>query len=167
MARVYISIGSNIQREAHVRSALAALKKRFGRLIISNIYESKCVGFDGEPFYNLVVGFDTELSPHGLAARLRGIEKAHHRDRRGPKFSPRTLDLDLLLYDDLVSREGGLELPRDEITRYAFVLQPLAEVAGTLRHPLTGETYADLWAAFDSPEQPLWRVDLPGKPLQP
>lgn len=158
MARVYVSIGSNIGREQNIRAGVVGLKERFGELVLSSVYESEAVGFDGDSFYNLVAGFDTALSPQQVAAELRDIEEAHGRVRNGPRFSSRTLDIDLLLYDDLVLHEGRLEIPRDEITKNAFVLWPLAEIAPQLKHPQQGVTYGELWAAFDQQSQPLWPV---------
>jgi len=161
MARVYVSVGSNIDRERYIRAGLAALRERYGPLQCSRIYESKAVGFDGDDFYNLVVGFDTEQPVRDVAAALREIEQQNARDRRAPRFSARTLDLDLLLYDDLVADAQGLQLPRAEIMRYAFVLGPLAEIAGERRHPQNGRRYAELWADFaDKAAQPMWPVTL-------
>lgn len=159
MARVYVSIGSNIEREQHVRSALNALEAHYGRVQCSTVYETDAVGFDGDAFYNLVVGFETGESPAEVLMQLREIEDSNGRSREGARFSARTLDLDLLLYDDLIVEEGRLQLPREEITRYAFVLKPLAEIAGSLRHPLTGKTYAQLWNEFP-------RKDLGIRPVQ-
>lgn len=161
MARVYVSIGTNIDRARHVRTALDALSATYGPLQCSPVYETAAVGFEGDDFYNLVVGFDTDASPAEVAARLHAIEDDNDRMRTGPRFSARTLDLDLLLYDDLVLEEGRLQLPRDEITRHAFVLKPLADIAGERRHPLTGKTYAQLWAEFDAAGQAIRAVELP------
>ena len=161
MARVYVSVGSNIERERHVRAALDALEAYYGRVQCSTIYETDAVGFEGDSFYNLVVGFDTEDRPMEVAARLREIEDRNGRIREGARFSARTLDLDLLLYDDLILEEGRLQLPRDEITRYAFVLKPLAEIAGSLRHPLTGKTYSQLWRDFPRKDAGIRAVELP------
>ncbi|MCC5811279.1 MAG: 2-amino-4-hydroxy-6-hydroxymethyldihydropteridine diphosphokinase [Ectothiorhodospiraceae bacterium] len=160
MAWVYVSIGSNIDAERHIRLAVRDLRREYGPLTISPVYRSESVGFDGDDFLNLVVGFDTALEPVELADALRAMEARHGRVRGGSKFSARTLDLDILTYDDLVFSEGRLSLPRDEITRYAFVLGPLADIAGGRSHPVLGQTYADLWAAFDASGQPMERVEL-------
>ncbi len=160
MARVYLSVGSNVDRDRSVRSGLAALRSRYGALDLSPVYESRAVGFSGDDFYNLVVGFDTGDTVHEVADALHVIEAQHGRSRHGQRFAPRTLDLDLLLYGDLVLHEPGLELPRAEIERYAFVLRPLADIAGAERHPVSGRTYAELWAAFDASEQPMWPAAL-------
>ena len=160
MARVYVSVGSNIDRDHNIDMALRLLDASFGELQRSSVYESEAVGFDSDPFYNLVVGFDTDDTPREIQDVLHCIEEASGRIRT-MGLSARTLDLDLLLYDDLVTEEDGLVLPRTDITRYAFVLAPLAEIAGALRHPVTGEPYADMWSAFDEADQALSRIDWP------
>lgn len=145
MPHVYLSIGSNIEREQNLCSAVAALRQHFGSLMISPVYESEPVGFEGDDFYNLVVGLDTDRSLDEVNAVLRGIENAHGRVRGGDKFSSRTLDLDVLLYGDMIDHTPPRDIPRREITQHAFVLKPLSDIAGCLRHPETGETFADLW----------------------
>ena len=160
MARVYVSIGSNIDREQNIDAALRELAADYGELEQSSVYESDAVGFDSAPFYNLVVGFCTDESPRAIQDSLHAIENRRGRLRTAA-LSARTLDLDLLLYDDLVMSEGKLVLPRSDIDRYAFVLAPLAEIAGSACHPVTGISYAELWAAFDDCRQALTRVDWP------
>jgi 2-amino-4-hydroxy-6-hydroxymethyldihydropteridine diphosphokinase len=145
----YVSIGSNIDKDRHIPSSLKALAERFGELTVSSVYESEPVGFTGDTFYNLVAAFESDLDVKDIAKQLRQIELEHGRSRESKKFTPRTLDLDLLLYGNLIIHDGSLQIPRDEIERYAFVLEPLAEIAATLRHPVSHLSYADLWAVFD------------------
>ena len=149
MSKGYISIGSNIDKEIYIPASIKALGQFFGELIISSIYNSEAVGFAGDSFYNLVVGFNSELTVKEVAKQLRNIELANGRSRESQKFSSRTLDLDLLLYDDLIINDGRLQIPRDEIESYAFVLEPLAEIAPTLKHPISGLNYVELWEKFD------------------
>ncbi len=158
MTRVYVSIGSNINRDENIRGGVADLRAHYGELTLSTVYESESVGFDGDNFYNLVAAFDTNEAVGEVAWVLHEIENTHGRTREGPRFSSRTLDIDMLLYDDLVLHDCKLELPRDEITKNAFVLWPLAEIAPSLKHPVLKRTYAELWAAFDKEKQPLWPV---------
>lgn len=155
MARIYISLGSNIDRDANTRAGVEALRQRFGELELSSVYESEAVGFKGDAFYNMVIACDVSEDVHAANRALAEIEDAHGRDRSGPRFSSRTLDLDLLLYDDLVLDESGLSLPRDEILINAFVLWPLYEIAPDLVHPVAGKTYAELWADFDKSKESL------------
>jgi 2-amino-4-hydroxy-6-hydroxymethyldihydropteridine diphosphokinase len=147
--RVYISIGSNVERDRNIPGGLRALHQRFGPLTVSTLYECPAVGFEGEDFYNLVVAFDSTEPVLEVNAALHAIEDRFGRDRSKPKFSARTLDFDLLLYGDQVLREGKLVLPRPEIDRVAFVLGPLAELAGSRLHPVRGVTLTEMWARFD------------------
>ena len=160
MAKIYISIGSNIEAEKNVRLAIHALQIHYGKLILSSVYESEAVGFDGDNFLNLVAAVKTKEDVHTVAATLRKIEDENGRDRKGPKFSSRTVDLDLLLYDDLILREEGLDIPRDEITKNAFVLLPLDEIASQLIHPVSGKTMCQHWLNFDKDSQKLWPVEF-------
>lgn len=155
MARIYISLGSNIDREKNTRAGVRALRERFGELELSAVYESEAVGFEGDAFYNMVIACDSDDDVFTVNRALADIEDANGRDRSGPKFSSRTLDLDLLLYDDLVLDEQGLCLPRDEILKNAFVLWPLAEIAPELEHPVAKQKYAELWSAFDKTKERL------------
>lgn len=160
MARVYIGVGSNVDHDHNIREGVKVLKQQFGELVISPVYESTSVGFDSDNFLNLVIGFDTGLELTTLAKALREIEYKFGRSRKEPRFSPRTLDIDILLYDDVITHEGYLQVPRDDIDKYAFVLRPLADIAADMKHPLTGQRYSDLWNAFDQTGQELWHIDI-------
>lgn len=158
MPKGYISIGSNIDKDKNILASLRALEHHFGQLTISSIYESEPVGFTGDTFYNLVVSFNSNLSVKEVAKQLRQIELDNGRTRESQKFSARTLDLDLILYDDLIINDGRLRIPRDEIESYAFVLEPLAEIAPTLSHPINHLTYKELWKKFDKTNHKQNRV---------
>ncbi len=155
----YISIGSNIDREKNIPASSKALTDHFGHLTVSSIYESESVGFTGDSFYNLVVGFESDLDVKTIVDLLRQIELDNGRNRDCKKFSARTLDLDLLLFGDLIINDGRIQIPRDEIEHYAFVLEPLAEIAGHLRHPVTRKRYAELWEKFDKTNLKQHRVE--------
>ncbi|WP_432472096.1 2-amino-4-hydroxy-6-hydroxymethyldihydropteridine diphosphokinase [Amphritea sp. HPY] len=160
MAQVFVSIGSNINREHYINSCLDALQIEFGELELSSVYESEAVGFDGDCFYNMVAAFHTELSVGQLNLALKGIEDRNQRSRQGPKFSGRTLDIDILTYDALIGDIEGVALPREEIIHNAFVLCPLAELAPKECHPVLAETYQQLWLEYDKASQKLWLVDF-------
>jgi 2-amino-4-hydroxy-6-hydroxymethyldihydropteridine diphosphokinase len=147
MHRAWLSLGSNLEPERHLRDALAELRARFGELIVSSAYRFPAVGFDGPAFVNLAVGIDTTLDAPALNAWLHALEDRHGRRRDVPRYSSRTLDVDIVLFDDLVlSGAGNLELPRKELAE-AFVLKPLAEIAPRVREPLSGRTLSELWSA--------------------
>ena len=158
MAKVFLSIGSNIEREKNFVSAIKALQEHFGRLTLSSVYDTEAVGFEGAPFYNMVIGFESELPVSEIVQILKEIENRHGRQRVSEKFSARALDLDLILYGDLILDQEHLQLPRPELMDYAFMLEPLAEVAPDLRHPVTKERFADLWERFDKTDLRQKRV---------
>jgi len=150
MPTVYLGLGSNIDPHRSLRAGLDTLAERYGELALSPVYESDAVGFEGDRFLNLVVSFDTSLPLALLASQLRHIEYDHGRPLQGTKFSPRTLDIDILLYGDCCGRVDGLVLPRREIDRYAHALCPLADLAPHARHPARGLSYRRLWADMAS-----------------
>lgn len=158
MAKVYLGLGSNTDAHMHLRRALTALQKTFGPLCVSPVYESEAVGFVGENFLNLVVAIQASYSVGELYTMLREIENKNGRDRSAPRFSGRTLDIDILLYDSLVGEVDGVLLPREEILTNAFVLKPLCDMAPELMHPGKKRTMAQLWQAYDQSQQKLWCV---------
>jgi 2-amino-4-hydroxy-6-hydroxymethyldihydropteridine diphosphokinase len=164
MPRVYLSLGSNIEPRRHLGAALDALAESFGNLLLSPVYESPAVGFEGDHFLNLVVGVATELPVGELAQRLRAIEDTNNRRRGAAKFCSRTLDIDILTYGDAVGVIDGIRLPRDEILRDAFVLRPLADIAPEVEHPAVQRTYRQLAGELDCADQPLWPVAFPWPP---
>ena len=168
MGKAYLSLGSNIDAEHHLASALRALHARFGELVSSPIYRTAAIGFEGPDFLNSAAIIDSDLDAHALNDWLHTLEEEHGRDRSGPRFGDRPLDIDIVFYDDLVidgadhgsGAERALRLPRPEL-RHAFVLKPLADIAPGFVDPVSGIRLADLWAASPERELPLTVVDLP------
>jgi len=158
---VYLSLGSNIDRRTNICTCLDSLAVEFGQLLISSVYESESVGFKGDPFYNLVVGVRTRYEIDTLISKLHQIEDDHGRERGGPKFSGRSLDIDILLFDSLKGIFHGIQLPRAEITENAYVLWPLSEVAGQICLPGNSSNLSELWAQYDKDKQKLWPIEFP------
>lgn len=155
----YVGIGSNIEPERYIPQAVRLLREQFGELVVSPMYSCPAVGFNGPEFVNLVVRLDTCQTLDRVLSALRQIEAACGRVR-GEQTSSRTMDLDLLLFGNAVVDEGKLNLPRDDILRYAFVLKPLADIAGDQRHPVNGRRYSALWTEFDDSSQSLKVITL-------
>ena len=163
MHRAYLSLGSNIEPEAHLRAAIAELRARFGEIVVSPAYRSRAIGFDGPDFLNLAVAIDTDLDPVALDAWLHDLENRHGRRRDVPRYASRTLDVDIVLFDDLVvDGPGQLRIPRPEL-KEAFVLRPLSDIAPGVRDPMSGKTLAELWGATGQ-VAPMERVELDGQP---
>ena len=158
MSLIYLSLGSNIQPQRHICAALDALAENFGDLEISTVFESESVGFQGQNFYNLVVGIVSQLGIGEIAAILKQIEDRNGRDRSSPRFSARSLDIDILTVDSLAGEYNGINLPRDEVLKNAFVLQPLAQIAPDRVHPVTGISFSQHWQEFDKNSQKLWPI---------
>lgn len=160
MATIYISIGSNQDAAEKIRYGIKRLREMFSSVEVSSVYESEAVGFDGDNFLNLVAKAETQLTISQVDQAFKRIEQAAGRRRDVPKYSDRTLDIDLLLYDDLIC-EKPVKLPRGEVTKHAFVLLPLAEISGELCYPKTNKTYVQLWQDFEKKEQQkLWAIDF-------
>ncbi len=161
MPQAYLSIGSNVDREHNVRRGVALLRERLPELSLSSVYESEPVGFDGEPFFNLAAGFECGgIGVDQVLRILNDVETACGRERSADRFGPRTLDVDLLVYGDLVCDGDPCVLPRPEITEQAFVLRPLAEIAPHERHPVEGKTYITLWRECALPARATWIVEF-------
>ncbi|TDJ28342.1 MAG: 2-amino-4-hydroxy-6-hydroxymethyldihydropteridine diphosphokinase [Gammaproteobacteria bacterium] len=161
-AMVYVSLGSNVQRDRNIRLAVKEMRTAFGNLSLSPVYESASVGFDGSDFLNLVAGFETNNEVHEVVQELRVIEDRLGRDRSQPRFSPRPIDLDILTYDGLIIDEPGIQIPREEILQNAFVLKPLCDIAPDSVHPLVKQDYQALWLAMasDAPRLELYELSL-------
>jgi 2-amino-4-hydroxy-6-hydroxymethyldihydropteridine diphosphokinase len=160
MARVYLGLGSNIDPEDNLRLGVEELRRHYGDVHISRVYRNAAVGFDGADFLNLVAGFDSEEAPAEISRRIEKIHDLAGRERGDNRFASRALDIDLLLYDDLVIDEPPLQLPRTDVLEYSFVLRPLAELAPELAHPVTGRTMAEHWQECDADRHPLTLVDV-------
>ncbi len=157
-SRAYLSLGSNIEAEANLRSAIVALRERFGNIVLSNAYVFPAVGFEGGDFLNAAMIIDSDLDPNALNDWLHALEDLHGRDRSGPRYGDRSLDIDIVFYDDLVLEgPGHLQIPRDEL-RHAFVLKPLAEIAPGFIDPRTGNPLREMWRAH--PEFAIERAAL-------
>jgi len=157
---VSLSLGSNSDSQRVLRLALDALEQHFGELQLSPVFESEPVGFVGPNFLNLVVCFDTAVPLRDLAASLKALEEAHGRLPSAPRYSGRTLDIDILCYGELLGVHEGILLPRAEILRNAYVLWPLSLLLPEHRHPLNQQTFAQLWRDYDKGRQALWPADF-------
>lgn len=158
MPAVYLAAGSNVAPERNLERALAQLEREFPGVRFSPWYRNRAVGFAGEDFINLVAGFDTTLPVHAVLARLHAIEGRCGRPREAPRWAPRTLDLDVLLYGDLVCEEAGLKLPRPDLLKRAYMLGPLAALVPEVVHPTARATIGELWQRFDQATHPLEQV---------
>jgi 2-amino-4-hydroxy-6-hydroxymethyldihydropteridine diphosphokinase len=160
MVAVYVAAGSNVEPVANLRRALDVLDASFAPLRLSRAYRNAAVGFAGDDFVNLVLGFETSLAVEAVLERLYQAEAACDRERAAPKWAPRAMDLDILLYDDRVCERPGLVLPRPDLVRRPYMLGPMAELAPDLRHPTLGLTMGELWQRFDRAAHAMQVVDL-------
>lgn len=157
---VLLGIGSNIRREYHLRAAIDNLRQRFGQVAISPVYESDAVGFQGDPFFNMVAAVCTTDSLATVNQWLKALEDQYGRDRSQPKFSSRRLDIDVLAWGEHSGIVSGIRLPRTEVFHHAFVLKPLADLRPQGKVPGEQRTWAELWAELDTRLQPLRKIDI-------
>ena len=161
MNTAWLGLGSNINAENHIRAAITELRENFKNVSLSPIYASTAVGFSGNDFINLVARVETSLPPLELRQFLRNLEDRYGRKRNVPKFSDRSLDIDILLYDDLVLTSPLLDIPRAEILKFSHVLKPLADLDPDLIHPVKLRTIAELWELADLDDSCLRLITLP------
>jgi 2-amino-4-hydroxy-6-hydroxymethyldihydropteridine diphosphokinase len=145
MAQISVSLGSNIDSEQNIRRAIELLQQRYGELTISPVYQTASVGFEGDDFLNLVVVFSALDEVGDIVKELKQMEDKMGRDRSLPRFAARSIDLDLLTYDSLIIDANGIQIPRHEILKNAFVLKPLSDIMGDEKHPVVDKTYNELW----------------------
>jgi len=157
---VYFGLGSNIQPVENLKMAVAELRSTFGAVALSSAYRNKALGFEGDDFLNLVARVDTDLSASAVCDVLQQIHDKSSRARGSKKFVSRQLDIDLLLYGDLIDHESPLHVPRSDILEYSFVLVPLVEIAGDHLHPVSGRSFASHLHEFDLSRHPLTKMDV-------
>jgi 2-amino-4-hydroxy-6-hydroxymethyldihydropteridine diphosphokinase len=157
---VYVAAGSNIEPISRLQRALEMMKARFGALRVSTAYRNRAVGFEGPDFVNLVVGFRTREPVDEVRRALQEVEEQCGRPRSAPKWASRAMDLDILLYGDLTRDTPELRLPRRDLLVRPYMLGPLAEIAPDARHPQSGQTMGELWAAFDKSSHGMTPVAL-------
>jgi 2-amino-4-hydroxy-6-hydroxymethyldihydropteridine diphosphokinase len=160
VTRVFVAAGSNVEPVANLRLALDELARHYPRLRCSRAYRNRAVGFDGDDFVNLVLGFETDESIRKVIGRLHDAEAACGRARDDPRWAPRAMDLDILLYGQLVCNEPGLVLPRPDLVRRAYMLGPMAELSPDFVHPVLGATMSELWSAYDRRAHEMQPVEL-------
>ncbi|MGI9856813.1 2-amino-4-hydroxy-6-hydroxymethyldihydropteridine diphosphokinase [Vibrio vulnificus] len=144
MNTVYIGVGSNIEREKHARAAWQELTLLGEALQASPIYECAAVGFDSHAFFNFVIRLNTSMTLEELASQLRQIELRWGREENAAKYQERTLDLDIVLFGECISSQKP-ELPRSDIFKYPFVIQPLYDLQPDLVIPGDGRTVEEIW----------------------
>lgn len=160
MSTAYLGLGSNVDARANIAGGIAQLEQRFKQVRLSPIYLTPAVGFDGNRFINLAASIETDLQPIELKHYLNDLEDRHGRLRNVAKFSDRTLDIDILLYDDLYVLSPVLEIPRREIMTFAHVLKPLTDLAPELEHPVYQKKMSQIWNEFSGNRDGLELIEL-------
>jgi 2-amino-4-hydroxy-6-hydroxymethyldihydropteridine diphosphokinase len=160
MAVVFLGLGSNIDASSNLSLGVSELRKTFELVAVSPVYRSPPFGFDGDDFLNAVVQVASDCSPGQIHVELERIHSLAGRTRGCNRHLARTLDIDLLLYDQLIVDDGPIRLPRKDVLEYSFVLQPLVDIAAEFVHPVSGRTLAREWADFDTICHPLQPTDV-------
>ena len=158
--RVFVAAGSNVEPEKNLASACAQIAHAWPDAQFSRAYRNAAVGFEGPDFINLVTGFQAAQPLRLVIERLRGIETSCGRPRYAPKWASRTMDLDVLLYGDLVEQTPDYTLPRPDLLKRPYMLGPLAEIAPDVVHPVAGKTIEELWKGFDRDGHAMVPVDI-------
>jgi 2-amino-4-hydroxy-6-hydroxymethyldihydropteridine diphosphokinase len=160
IVQAFVAIGSNMDPAERMLQAARAIRQRFADARFSGCYRNAAFGFEGPDFYNAVTGFSTTLTIEALLLALREIEGQCGRDRADARWAPRKMDLDLLLYGDVVGAGAGYTLPRRDLSRRVYMLGPLAELAPEVLYPPSGPTIARLWQQFPQSEHVLTPLTL-------
>jgi 2-amino-4-hydroxy-6-hydroxymethyldihydropteridine diphosphokinase len=160
IVQAFVAIGSNVDPAERMLQAARAIRQRFADARFSRCYRNPAYGFEGPDFYNAVTGFSTTLPLDALLPSLREIEARCGRERADARWAPRRMDLDLLLYGDVVGAGPGYTLPRRDLSRRVYMLGPLAEIAPDLLYPPSGPTIARLWEQFPQSEHLLTPLPL-------
>lgn len=142
---IYLGVGSNINKVENIQSCLNYFSSSFQYFQVSPTYQSPSYGFAGHDFYNLVVKIKSSFDLVSLKKWLMTVEDMHGRDRKQVRYSNRTLDIDILFYNEDVSDNDTIKIPRPEILTQAYVLKPLIDLAPDMAHPETGRTLINHW----------------------
>jgi 2-amino-4-hydroxy-6-hydroxymethyldihydropteridine diphosphokinase len=164
---VFVAAGSNVDARANLQLAARALRTSFADVRFSPAYRNAAVGFEGEDFINLAALFTTALTPRAVVSELQRIEGLCGRGRDAPRWAPRSMDLDILLFGDLVCDEPGLVLPRPDLVKRAYMLKPAVDLAPGFKHPTLDLTLGELWERFDRAAHPMNVVELDLAPPAP
>lgn len=158
--RVYLAIGGNVEPERQLLHAAAQLRRRFPGIHFSPCYQNPAFGFEGADFYNVAAGFESDATALAIVAQLHEIESLCGRRRDDPKWAPRAMDIDLLLYGATIADTATYRLPRPDLLRHSYMLKPLADIAPGLQHPITGRTMADHWQELEREPHALRQLSL-------
>tara|TARA_Y100001970_G_scaffold288855_1_gene417330 strand:- start:14120 stop:14575 length:456 start_codon:yes stop_codon:yes gene_type:complete len=149
MHKVFVSLGSSIDPYKNMEIVKDYLNSSFD-CTFSSLFETRPEGFSGNNFLNCVVSFETNIEPIELRENLKVIEKKMGRSDNQKGMSNRVIDLDIILYGDQVINQDNFDIPSKDIENYLFVLEPLAEIAGELLHPISNLSFSEILKAFHS-----------------